>query len=168
VKAATRRSPALIGYRNEWFKAVLQSGKIEIVVALGDAATEAWRFWKDTPAGAASTVAFAGIRHPTQPESTSKGVKVKLAAATKNLLANWNVALQALAPALMHPDQAVPLVPYGNAWADGDRVPIPEADLPEGLPPWMHEQDGWAKRAGADALAKRRNITITVPRGIVS
>jgi len=32
----------------------------------------------------------------------------------------------------------------------------------------MHEQDGWAKRSGADDLAKRRNITITVPKGIVS
>lgn len=26
----------------------------------------------------------------------------------------------------------------------------------------MHEQDGWAKRAGADDLAKRRNITFRV------
>ena len=47
------------------------------------------------------------------------------------------------------------------------RLPVPEADFPAGLPAWMHEQDGWAKRAGADMLAKRRNITITVPKGII-
>ena len=48
-----------------------------------------------------------------------------------------------------------------RAGSDGDRVAIPEFDFPAGLPGWMHEQDGWAKRAGADAIAKRRNITIT-------
>ena len=53
-------------------------------------------------------------------------------------------------------------------WADGDRVPIPEFDFPAGLPAWMHEQDGWAKRAGTDDLAKRRNITLTVPKGVVA
>jgi hypothetical protein len=56
---------------------------------------------------------------------------------------------------------------YGESWGDGDRMPIPESDFPAGLPGWMHEQDGWAKRAGANDLAKRRNITITVPKGIV-
>jgi hypothetical protein len=60
------------------------------------------------------------------------------------------------------------LVPYGDAWAAGDRPEIPEADIPAGLPSWMHEQDGWATRLGADAKAKRRNITIKVPTGIVS
>jgi hypothetical protein len=57
---------------------------------------------------------------------------------------------------------------YGSTWAEGDRLPIPPIDFPVGLPPWMREQDGWAKRAGKDDLAKRRNITITVPKGIVS
>jgi hypothetical protein len=56
---------------------------------------------------------------------------------------------------------------YGERWVDGDRVAISESDFPAGLPAWMHEQDGWAKRAGADDLAKRRNITITVPKGVV-
>ena len=51
---------------------------------------------------------------------------------------------------------------------ESDRVGIPGSDLPAGLPPWMYQQDGWAKRAGADALAKRRNITITVPKGVLA
>jgi len=57
---------------------------------------------------------------------------------------------------------------YGDTWLDGDRVVIPEADFPAGLPAWMHQNDGWARRAGADALAKRRNITITVTKGVVT
>jgi hypothetical protein len=77
------------------------------------------------------------------------------------------VGLQALAPAVQHPDVPTPLVLYGETWTEGDRVAIPEFDFPAGLPPWMHEQDGWAKRVGADDLAKRRNITIRVPKGIV-
>jgi hypothetical protein len=31
----------------------------------------------------------------------------------------------------------------------------------------MHEQDGWAKRVGKDDLAKRRNITINIPKGVI-
>jgi len=73
-----------------------------------------------------------------------------------------------LSPAVQHPDEPTPRVLYGDTWLDGDRVAIPEADFPAGLPAWMHENDGWAKRAGADALAKRRNITITVTKGVVT
>jgi len=64
-------------------------------------------------------------------------------------------------------DVATPLALYGDTWADGDRLPIPEMDFPAGLPSWMHEQDGWAKRTGTNELAKRRNITINVPKGVI-
>ncbi len=168
VKAATRKGTLLIGYRNQWIDALMAGGKVEAVLTLGTAAEEAWEFWKATAAGQASGVAFAAITHPTQPESSSKGDKTKLAQATKTMLINWNLALQALAPVIKHPDTAGPVTPYGDTWADGDRTPIPESDFPAGLPAWMHEQDGWAKRTGKDDLAKRRNITINVPKGIVS
>ena len=101
-------------------------------------------------------------------ESSSRGDKAKLAAATAKLLQNWNAALDVLWPAVTHPDVPTTPVAYGSAWADGDRVAIPEFDLPAGLPPWMHEHDGWAVRVGANELAKRRDITITVPSGIVA
>jgi len=168
VKAATRRNPQLIDYRNQWFDALLDSGRVEAVLALGQAADEAWRFWKATPSGQAATIAYAAARHPTQPESASKGDKTKLAAATRTLLQNWNSALQTLSPHVGHPDSPTPLVLYGDSWGKDERAPIPEADFPAGLPAWMHENDGWAKRSGADELAKRRNITITVTKGIVS
>jgi hypothetical protein len=168
AKAKTRKDPRLVAYRNRWLDALLVGRKVEGVLALGRVADEAWQFWKETPAAQSVSVAYAGVTHPTQPESSSKGDKTKLVAATKKLLQNWNAGLQALAPAVQHPDLPTPLVPYGEAWAEDDRVGIPEFDFPAGLPAWMHEQDGWARRAGADDLAKRRNITITVPKGIVT
>jgi hypothetical protein len=145
----------------------MDGGKVEAVVTLGTAAAEAWEFWKATPNGLASNVAFAAITHPTQPESSSKNDEVKKAAATKKMLANWNSGLQTLSAAIKHPDTAIPLNLYGEAWAEGDRVPMPEGDFPAGLPAWMHEQDGWAKRKGNDDLSKRRNITINVPKGTI-
>jgi hypothetical protein len=164
VKAGTRKDPRLVAYRHRWLDALLVGTKVEAVLALGTAADEAWRLWKGTPPGQASAVAYAAVTHPTQPESSAKGDKGKLAAATTKLLQNWNAGLQLLSPALAHPDAPRPLVLYGAAWADGDRLPIPELDFPPGLPAWMRDNDGWAKRVGKDERGKRRNITITVPK----
>lgn len=168
VKSVTQHSAPLNDYRNRWLDALLVGGRVEAVIALGQAADKAWTTWRATANGQASQVAFAAVTHPTQPESSSKGDKAKLAAATARLLQNWNAALDVLWPAVTHPDVAVAPVAYGSAWADGDRVAIPASDFPAGLPSWMHEHDGWAARIGADALAKRRDITITVPAGIVA
>ena len=168
VKAKTRKHPSLIEYRNRWVETLLVGRQVEAVLALGQAADEAWQFWSVTPAGRSVQVAYAAVTHPTQPESSSKADKAKLMAATKKMLQNWNTALQALSPNVQHPDESTPLVLYGESWADGDRVGIPEFDVPAGLPAWMYEQDGWAKRAGTDTLAKRRNITITVPKGVIA
>jgi len=167
VKASTRRDPRLIAYRNRWLDALLVGTQVEAVLSLGTTADEAWQLWKATPAGATSSIGHAAVTHPTQPESSSKGDKAKLAAATQKLLQSWNTGLQVLAPFVAHPDVPRPLVPYGSTWAEGDRLPMTEIDFPAGLPPWMHEQDGWAMRAGKDDLAKRRNITITVPKGVI-
>lgn len=167
VKAKTRRDPRLVDYRNRWLSALLAGSQVEAVVTLGTAANEAWQFWKATPDGQASNIAFAPITHPTQPESSSSRDKTKLAIATKKLLANWSAGLQALAPAIAHPDTPTPLVPYGDTWGEGDRPSVPDIDYPAGLPGWIRHTDGWARRVGKDALGKRRNITITIPKGIV-
>lgn len=167
VKAATRKSSALLGYRHRWLDALLIGTQVEAVIALGQAADEAWHFWKETPAGAALNLAYAAVTHPTQPESSAGKDKAKLAAATQKLLANWNEALRTLAPNILHPDVTTPLVAYGDKWAEGDRVAIPEFDFPAGLPEWMRENDGWARRSGADEIAKRRNITLTISKGVV-
>jgi len=168
VTVAARKHPALIAYRNRWLDALFTGQQIEAVVTFGTLAAEAWLLWKATPQGQASAVPVASITHPTQPESSSKGNKAKLAAAITAMLQNWNAGLQHLAPALQHPDQGRPLLLYGQTFQDGDRVPIPAEDLPAGIPVWMHEQDGWARRVGSDAQKKRANITITVPKGVLS
>jgi hypothetical protein len=167
VKAATEKDARLAAYRNSWLDALLIGSKVESVIALGMAAYAAWQTWKETENGTNFNVAFAAVTHPTQPESSSKGDRQKLADATRKLLENWNAALQILSPAVKHPDAVTPLVHYGDSWTADDRPPIPEGDMPAGLPSWMHENDGWAARLGKDAKAKRRNITITVPTGIV-
>ncbi len=138
---------------------LLVGRQVEAVLALGQAADEAWQFWNATPAAQSVNVTYAAVTHPAQPKSSSKGDKAKLATATKKLLQNWNIALQALSPRVQHVDVPTPLVLYGESWGDSDRVAIPESDFPAGLPAWMREQDGWAKRTGVDDLAKRRNIT---------
>jgi uracil-DNA glycosylase len=167
VKAQTRQDPRLVGYRNRWLDALLIGTQVEAVLALGGAATDAWQQWKATPSGQALGIGFASVTHPTQPESSSGGDRVKLAEATAKLLKNWNAALASLRPAIAHPDRPTPLVPYGTTWAPEERPPVPGFDVPPGLPTWMYEQDGWARRQGTDEFAKRRNITITVPKGIV-
>ncbi len=35
-------------------------------------------------------------------------------------------------------------------------------------PRWMYDDDGWARRVGTELLMKRRNITLTVPEGIIT
>jgi len=167
VKARTRRDLRLVAYRNRWLDALLVGTNVEAVITLGTAAAEAWDKWQATPAGQASSLPVSKLPHPTQPESSSKGDRAKLAAATKRMLQQWNAGLAVLAPAVRHPDRVTALVPYGSGFQDGERPPIPEFDFPAGLPSWMYEQDGWARRSGADPLAKRRNITITVPKGVI-
>jgi hypothetical protein len=148
--------PGIVAYRNAWLDALIVGQGIEAVVALGVRADDAWQTWKATPAGMAVTVAYKKITHPTFPESSSH-TAAELAEATKQMLINWNVGLTALAPAIMHPDVARPLIPYGEALTPADLAPIPEGDLPAGIPAWMRSLDQWAIRDG------RWEIDLTVP-----
>jgi hypothetical protein len=84
------------------------------------------------------------------------------------MLKNWNHALEALHPLIQHPDAPVDLVPYGTDFAPGERVEIPEYDAPAGVPEWMRSPAAWAKREGRTAAAKRANITITIPRRVLT
>jgi uracil-DNA glycosylase len=159
-------SAKIVEYRNRWLDAVFAASKIEAVIALGHLADGAWKSWQATPTGKAHSPAYQHVTHPTEPESSSGGDPAKLQAATKAMLANWNTALAALSP-LAHPDVKRSFVPYGEALAEGDRAEIPEADTPPGVPSWMRSPNAWASREGATAAAKRRNITITIPEGVV-
>ncbi len=158
---------AIVAYRNQWLDALLTSGAIEAVVALGALADHAWTQYKAHPGAApgAAALPYAHITHPTQPESSSGNDPSRLAAATRALLVNWNAALQQLHPQIAHPDATRPLVLYGETWADGDLAEIPEQDLPAGAPAWMRSPAAWAQRTGTTAAQKRATITVTIPAG---
>ena len=132
--ANTRRNPNLVAYRNSWFRKILESGNIEGVVALGMYANEAWEMFKASDSATNADVAYIPITHPTQPESSSGGSKIKLLEAIKKMLQNWNNGLLTIAPAIAHPDNMVQLVQYGESFKDDEKAEIPEIDLPPQFP----------------------------------
>ena len=158
-KAATHVTDAtLAAYRHQWLDALLVGSQVEAVVALGNMADTAWQKWKTITTGAASTVFYRKIIHPTAPRTNADLV---------HMLQDWNAGLQALHPVIHHPDTARPLVLYGTSFAAGEKPDIPEGDLPPGSPAWMRTDDGWAARTGSNAAEKRLTIKVTVPAGVV-
>jgi|SRR5579871_38386 len=154
------------GYRNQWIDGLLGSGKIQAVITFGGIAKSAWQTYVKTK-GSSPVSRVVSLTHPTYPESAG-GTSAQVAANTKKMLAEWNTdGLQALFGAVTG-DVSVPhLVPYGDTFTDAERVPIPSGDLPAGVPSWMFEGDGWAKRNGKTPGEKRADLTITVPKGII-
>ncbi len=157
--------PKVRDYRNQWVHAVVSSGQLEAVVTFGAMAAKAWGSYASAHSVPAA-LAVAHLTHPTFPESAG-GTKAEKAANTKKMLTQWNGALGQLRPAIVHPDAPIPAELYGEAFAASDKVDIPSADLPAGIPRWMYDDDGWARRVGSSVAAKRRNITITVPEGVI-
>jgi uracil-DNA glycosylase len=158
-----RDNTRIATYRNKWLDAIFDDSQIEAVVALGSLAESSWEKWRETPKGQQATnVDFVRITHPTQPESSG----LPHAAAIKALLDNWNQGLQELHP-LQNPDKNRPLRLFGDRFEPGDKTPIPIEDLPAGSPEWMASDDNWADRTGT-GLTKRRTITVTVPRRVIS
>ena len=154
----------IVAYRNRWLDTLARRNRLEAIVSLGQLADTAYQRWRQTPpVGQASTVAYRNVIHPTYPESASASGTITRAAAMARLCASWNDALTAL-HGVVQPDAPVDLVPYGEAIATTDLAPIPAADLPAGLPPWMMALDAWAARTGPDAQVKRATITVTIPR----
>jgi len=157
--------PAIADYRNRWFSALIASGSVEAVVAFGSLANVAWRAFAKV-VGAASTLPYQHVPHPTSPESAGGSLE-RIKAATTVMLQRWNTALEALRDALKHPDVDRPFVPYGADFQPGELVEIPAYDVPAGIPAWMRGTDGWAARTGATAGERRRTITIQAPTGII-
>ncbi|SEL33287.1 hypothetical protein SAMN05414137_107315 [Streptacidiphilus jiangxiensis] len=108
------------------------------------------------------TPAYQHILHPTYPDSAAAQGQDP-AQLMAQMLANWNTGLTALHQALTHPDQTVPLVPYGTSLAPGDLGTIPEGDLPAGLPAWMRSDEPWASRQGATPADKCATIVVQIP-----
>jgi hypothetical protein len=153
---------AITRYRNRWINAVVAEQPIEAIITLGGLADTAYQAWRTTPQGAASTAAYANVRHPTYPESASRSGQITKTEAFKRLCESWNAALDSL-HGIVTADAPVPLRHYGETITDDDLAPIPDVDLPVGLPPWMGALEAWASRSGEDAQTKRATITVTVP-----
>ncbi len=147
-------------YRHRWLEALLAGGQIEAVVALGTLADHAWKVFLSSPDGAGVNVRYEPITHPTAPESAG-GSRAQHAAAIKRMLQNWNGALQSLHP-LQNPDRSRKLRLYGASFAAGEKVEIPELDVPPWAPDWMRLNDGWADRPGT-GKSKRASILVRVP-----
>ncbi len=126
--------PKIAKYRNRWLDALIVGKPVDAVVSLGGLADHAWQMWRATPKGSAVSVAYKAMTHPTYPESSSASGQTTMAEALAAMLANWNQALQAIAPAISQPDSPRPLALYGTTLTPSDLAPIPERDLPAGLP----------------------------------
>ena len=145
-------------YRHKWLDAVFAHEPIEAVVALGTLADKAWLKWAGTPNGQSFSPAYRHITHPTAPESgAAKNQAPTTPRSSRRCWPTGTTALQALKPGITHPDKNRNLVLYGEAFADGDKKPIPMDDLPAGSPEWMATDDGWADRTGHRAGASRRS-----------
>jgi hypothetical protein len=155
--------PGIASYRNRWLDALLAGGDVGAVVAFGHLADAAWRAWRDTPAGEASSVTYVHLTHPTQPDAVSRGDQARFAAAMKAMLAEWNQGLAVLAPVVGGADAPVDPEPYGTTLTAADHATIPAGDLPAGLPVWMGGLTTWADRTGTTAALKRATIAVTVP-----
>jgi uracil-DNA glycosylase len=142
-------------YRNQWLEAAFAPGKIEAVVTFGTPAFNAWTAFKATPGGQGVTAFHHKALHPTADKAGGP-------ISRKDLLDNWNVALQALHANIQHADVSKPLVPYGNDFTAAELPEIPGRDFPAGLPAWMRSTDFWATLSATPGN-ERANISIVVP-----
>ena len=125
------------------------------MVTFGNAAFNAWTAFKATPVGQSVTAYHHRALHPT---ADKPGGPIS----RKDLLDNWNIALQGLHANIQHPDTAQPLVLYGNDFTPPEVPDIPSRDFPMGLPAWMRNKEFWAGMASTPGT-ERANISIDVP-----
>jgi len=148
--------PDILAYRNKWLEAAFAPGKIEAVVTFGTPAFNAWTAFKATPVGQSVNPIFHKALHPTADKTGGPITR-------KDLLDNWNVALQAIHTSIQHADVAKPLVLYGNDFTPAELPEIPSRDFPMGLQSWMRSTDFWASMPTANPGTERANISIEVP-----
>jgi hypothetical protein len=159
-----RDDPAIAAYRNAWLDALLVGTEVRAVLALGTLADHAFAMWRTTPYGSAADLVYRHVTHPTYPESASAAGQITYDEAMSSMLAGWNEALAELRPAVGEAEVEPASASYGTSLdPTNDLAPIPERDLPAGLPAWMRSLDPWAERAGEDTEDKRATIVVRVP-----
>jgi len=65
----------IVDYRNSWLRSIFGGNAIEVVVALGSLADDAWQKWNQTPVGQTYSPAYAHVTHPTEPERPDRARK---------------------------------------------------------------------------------------------
>ena len=118
--------PDIQAYRQKWLEAAFAPGKIEAVVTFGTPAFNAWTTFKATPVGQTVTAFHRRALHPTADKPGGPITR-------KDLLDNWNIALQALHAENQHPDVTRPLVPVYRKRFHGDGAP---GGPKPGFSPW--------------------------------
>jgi hypothetical protein len=152
-------------YRHAWLDALLVGRRVDAVLAFGRIADRAFNSWSETAGGQAVSAAYRSVPHPTYPESASAAGQKTKAEAMREMLAAWNDALQSLRPSICHPEVGDGPIPYGEELRPDDLAPIPDIDLPPGVPVWMRSLEAWAARLGPDEETKRATVVVTVPPG---
>jgi uracil-DNA glycosylase len=153
----------IVDYRNSWIDALVIGKQIEAAVAFGTLADTAYQTWAKTRPDEAAGIAYQHVTHPTAPISGSRGDPAKLAELTKQMLAGWNAALEALRDVVTPEATRAPLYSSTGVLRPSDDVEIPACDLPAGLPEWMRSLESWATRTGSSTDAKRATIEVVVP-----
>lgn len=128
VRAISETDP-IRAYRNDLFDHVLATNPIQAVLAFGEGAQHARDHWP----GAAAFTPF-DLRHPT---------------AQIGVTSDWNQVLPNLRPEVV-PDAGV--APDPTPYKPSDAKPIPEMDLPFGLPSWHGSGGTRSKRSGPNRI----------------
>jgi hypothetical protein len=126
--------PPILSARNAWFDHAAATNRLEVVIAAGQAAAHAVDHW---PGHEAFEV--VEIQHPSARDDVA-------------LARSWNRGLRRARP-LVTPDRGATPDPagYGDVIQARDLAPIPDRDLPFGVPPWMGEGEH-ADRDGATKI----------------
>ncbi|MBV9870349.1 MAG: uracil-DNA glycosylase [Frankiaceae bacterium] len=157
------KDAGIVAYRHQWLDTLVEHNDFDAVITFGTLANEAFTAWAATPSGQVAALYQAALLHPTYPESAAASGQQSESSAFRVLLANWNKALPGLGAAITHTDQPATLKRYGYTFKSTDYTPIPEMDLPAGLPTWMRSTELWANRTGRTTDDKRATLTAAVP-----
>jgi uracil-DNA glycosylase len=131
---------AQLAWRNRFYDLVT-GPELEAIVAFGANAHLALDLWDGRP-----DVPTFKVAHPSSHD-------------TRRLLEQWRTAVPDVRAAVTPDRDGTQGGPnYGSTFKESDYRPIPHADLPFGLPPWVGD-DSWVRRNGA-----RRHNSVERPR----
>jgi hypothetical protein len=134
---AISEEPEIEGYRNAFLDRIADESPIQAVVTFGRGARHAFERW---PGGGEHPVFH--LMHPAADEA--------------NVIADWNPELPGLRAAV-DPDDgaAADPEPFGASFGPEDLTPIPDFDLPFGVPGWHRRDGGHSFRDGNDKIVWR-------------